>query len=143
MHKEYYSRYHPVDGVNDDIAKLLDSTEIRHPSKSRLLQLWPWFSHVVLMTTTMVFFILWACAPSTDDVILYCRWINRSTLRILLVTAPANVAIESIGIIRFNTSLGAPSIYRGSPSPELDAAWNDIAVDGCVTLHSLHIKPLT
>ncbi|KAG1742587.1 hypothetical protein EDD22DRAFT_786600, partial [Suillus occidentalis] len=31
--------------------------------------------------------------------------------------------------IRFNGSLGAPSIYRGSPSPEIDAAWNRISLD--------------
>ncbi|KAG1733892.1 uncharacterized protein EDB91DRAFT_1147818 [Suillus paluster] len=42
--------------------------------------------------------------------------------------APANEAIESIGIIRFNGTLDATSIYRGS-SPEVNAAWDRIAVD--------------
>ncbi|KAG1733895.1 uncharacterized protein EDB91DRAFT_1238504 [Suillus paluster] len=30
---------------------------------------------------------------------------------------------------RFNGTLDAPSIYRGSPSPEIDAVWEEIAVD--------------
>ncbi|KAG2128640.1 uncharacterized protein EDB93DRAFT_1267429 [Suillus bovinus] len=47
----------------------------------------------------------------------------------LLVTAPANEAIESIGIIRFNGTLGTPSIYRGSPSPEIDATWDRVALN--------------
>ncbi|KAG2068285.1 hypothetical protein BDR04DRAFT_1079564 [Suillus decipiens] len=114
MRKEYYSQYSPIDGVNDDNVKLLDSTETRHPSKYRFLHLWPWLSHGVLISMTMVFFILWAREPSIDDVVLY---------------SPANEVIESIGLVRFNGSLDAPSIYRGSPSPELDAAWDDIAVD--------------
>ncbi|KAG1724443.1 uncharacterized protein EDB91DRAFT_1062841, partial [Suillus paluster] len=32
--------------------------------------------------------------------------------------------------IRFNGTPGAPSIYRGSLSPEVEAAWDNIAVDG-------------
>jgi hypothetical protein len=112
MHKEYYSLHSPVGGVNN--AKFPDGTETRYPSKSRFLHLRPWLSHAVLMSTTIVFAILWARAPSIDDVVLY---------------SPANEAIESIGLIRFNGSLDAPSIYRGSPSPELDAVWDDIAVD--------------
>ncbi|KAG1724441.1 uncharacterized protein EDB91DRAFT_1062835, partial [Suillus paluster] len=32
--------------------------------------------------------------------------------------------------VTFNGTPGAPSIYRGSPSPEVEAAWNNIAVDG-------------
>ncbi|KAG1842875.1 hypothetical protein DFJ58DRAFT_805530 [Suillus subalutaceus] len=60
----------------------------------------------------MVFFVLWVRAPSIDDVVLY---------------SPVNEVIESIGIIRFNGTLDAPSIYRGSPSPEIDAAWDRIS----------------
>ncbi|KAG0700057.1 hypothetical protein DFH29DRAFT_808109, partial [Suillus ampliporus] len=37
-------------------------------------------------------------------------------------------AIES-GIIRFNGTLDAPSIYRGRPSPEINAAWDRISFD--------------
>ncbi|KAG2128653.1 uncharacterized protein EDB93DRAFT_1108938 [Suillus bovinus] len=42
---------------------------------------------------------------------------------------PANEAIESTGIIRFNGTLGTPSIYRGSPSPEIDATWDRVALN--------------
>ncbi|KAG2148154.1 uncharacterized protein EDB93DRAFT_1084970, partial [Suillus bovinus] len=31
--------------------------------------------------------------------------------------------------IRFNGTLGTPSIYRGSPSPEIDAVWERIALN--------------
>ncbi|KAG2127964.1 hypothetical protein DEU56DRAFT_524091 [Suillus clintonianus] len=116
MDKEYYSRYSPVDGANDDDdgAKLLDSTETRLPSTSRFLHLWPWLSYSVLMSTTMLFFMLWVQAPSIDDLVPY---------------SPANEAIESIGIIRLNGSFGATSIYRGTPNPELEAAWEAISID--------------
>lgn len=131
MRKEfYYSHYSPFDEVDDDSinTKLLDSgTAITLP-KSRFLHLWPWLSHGVLMSITLVFFTLWAQAPSIDDVVLF---------------SPANEAVESIGIVTLNGSIGATSIYRGSPSPELDATWSNIATDGYVTLHLLHIHPLT
>ncbi|KAG0707984.1 hypothetical protein DFH29DRAFT_561356 [Suillus ampliporus] len=127
MCKKYYSLYSPVDGVDDDDAKLLDGgTETRPPSKSCFLHLWPWPSHSVLMFITMLFFTLWAQAPSIDDIVMY---------------SPENEAMESIGIARLNGSLGATSIYRGSPSPELDAVWDNIAVDGRM-LHSRHMPLL-
>ncbi|KAG1787783.1 uncharacterized protein HD556DRAFT_940453 [Suillus plorans] len=113
MHKEYSASY-SVDGVDDhDDTNLLDSnTESRPLPRSRPLRWSPWLSHGVLMFITMMFFVLWARAPSIDDVVLY---------------SPANEAIESIGIVRFNGTLGTPSIYRGSPSPEIDAAWDRIS----------------
>ncbi|KAG1768891.1 hypothetical protein EV702DRAFT_979147, partial [Suillus placidus] len=52
------------------------------------------------------------------------------------ITAPANVAIEPV-IIRFNGTLDFPSIYRGPPSPEIDAAWARIAGDVLPTRMSL------
>jgi len=33
-------------------------------------------------------------------------------------------------IVRFNGTLDFPSIYRGPPSPEIDAAWARIGEDG-------------
>ncbi|KAG2744072.1 hypothetical protein P692DRAFT_20744630 [Suillus brevipes Sb2] len=115
MRKEFYhSRCSPFDGVDDD----LDDTKflgISPPSKSRFLHLWPWLSHGVLVSITLVFFTLWARAPSIDDVVLF---------------SPANEAVESIGIVKFNGTIGTTSIYSGTPSPELDAAWENIAVDG-------------
>ncbi|KAG2068292.1 hypothetical protein BDR04DRAFT_1158121 [Suillus decipiens] len=115
MSKEYYSQYSPLDVVDDDGTKLLDSGIAISPSaKYRFLYLWPWLSHGALMSMTLVFFILWAQAPSMDDVVLF---------------SPANEAVESIGIIQFNGSFDATSIYRGSPSPEIDAAWDKISLD--------------
>ncbi|KAG2148148.1 uncharacterized protein EDB93DRAFT_1084986, partial [Suillus bovinus] len=52
--------------------------------------------------------------------------------------APANEAIESIGIVRFNGTLGTPSIYRGSPSPEINAAWDRISLDGSRPIRMSH-----
>ncbi|KAG2751558.1 hypothetical protein P692DRAFT_20915657 [Suillus brevipes Sb2] len=92
MPKEHYPQYHPVNN-NITILKPLDGTEIRHQLKSRFFQPWPWLSHV-LMSTTMVFLILWARAPSIDDAVMY---------------SPANEAIEFMGIIRFDASLCASS----------------------------------
>ncbi|KAG2032724.1 hypothetical protein BDR03DRAFT_969352 [Suillus americanus] len=114
--KGYSASYSLVDGVDDrDDTNLLDSnTETRPPPKSRLLRWSPWLSHGVLMSITIVFFVLWVRAPSIDDVVLY---------------SPANEAVESIGIIRLNGTLDAPSVYRGSPSPEIDAAWDRISRD--------------
>ncbi|OJA14475.1 hypothetical protein AZE42_05296 [Rhizopogon vesiculosus] len=54
-------------------------------------------------------------APSIHDAVLY---------------SPANEAIEYIGIVRFDLGLTSTSIYRGPPSPEINAAWDRIAGDG-------------
>ncbi|KAG1765527.1 hypothetical protein EDD22DRAFT_845325 [Suillus occidentalis] len=109
--------YYPADGVNNDITipKLLDGTEVRHPSKSRFFQLWPWLSYIVLMSTMMVFFILWARVPSIDDiVVLFCT--------------PANVVIEFMGIIGFNARkkpslimVYSPDEYGGGYMATIDA----------------------
>jgi hypothetical protein len=45
------------------------------------------------------------------------------------LSAPASGAVDST-IVRFNGTLDFPSIYRGPPSPELDAAWARVARDG-------------
>jgi hypothetical protein len=76
----YYSQYSPFDGVggDSDDTKFLDGgIAISPPQKSRFLHLWPWLSHGVLMSITLVFFTLWARAPSIDDVVLFCRWITK------------------------------------------------------------------
>lgn len=113
MPKKYSASYSLVDDRDD--AQLLDNnTETRPPPQSRLLRWSLWLSHGVLAFITMLFFVLWVWAPSIDDIVLY---------------SPANEAIESIGIIRFNGTLGTPSIYRGRPSPEINAAWDRIALD--------------
>ncbi|KAG2127965.1 hypothetical protein DEU56DRAFT_915576 [Suillus clintonianus] len=82
--------------------------------KSCILHLWPWLSDGVLICTSMFFFILWMRTPSAplhDDIPVY---------------SPASGAVESI-LVRFNGTLNFPSIYRGPPSPEIDAAWARIA----------------
>jgi len=136
MRKEYCSRYSPFDRVDDDDTKLLDGGKATSsPPKFRFLHLWPWLSHSVLMSITLVFFTLWALAPLIDDVVLYCRWITRVNTQDLTyhITAPANEAIESIGIVKFNGSFGATSIYRGAPSPEIDSTWDRISFNGCTS----------
>ncbi|KAH7919152.1 hypothetical protein BV22DRAFT_1041177 [Leucogyrophana mollusca] len=119
-------QYSPIGGVDDDEAKLLHDGAEGFPAaprpNSRFLRLLPWLSHGVLICASMVFFTLWMLAPSPDALVLY---------------SPANEAIESIGIIRFNGSLGAPSIYRGSPSPEVDAAWERVSHDSRPTRMTL------
>ncbi|KAG1730986.1 uncharacterized protein EDB91DRAFT_1349505 [Suillus paluster] len=123
MSKEYSTSFYRDE--DRDNANLLGGTKTRPPSKSRFVRWLPWLSRGVLMFTTILFFTLWVRAPSIDDVVVY---------------SPANEAIESIGIIRFNGSLDAPSIYRGSPSPEIDAAWDRVSLgarQGRLTLEQL------
>ncbi|KAG1813507.1 uncharacterized protein BJ212DRAFT_394744 [Suillus subaureus] len=52
------------------------------------------------------------------------------------IYSPAIVAVEPV-IVRFNGTLDFPSIYRGPPSPEIDAAWARIAQDVLPTRMSL------
>ncbi|KAG1891070.1 hypothetical protein F4604DRAFT_1704100 [Suillus subluteus] len=116
MSKEYSAQYSPVDEVDDEDAKLLHrGTDTRPHSKSRLLHVSLWLIHGVLISVTLLFFTLWARAPSKDAILLY---------------SPANEAIESKGIVRFNGSWDHRSVYRGSPSPHLEAAWGRVAIDG-------------
>jgi hypothetical protein len=74
MHREYSASYSLVDGVDDrDDTNLLGNTTEKKPPPKSLLRRSPWLSHGVLMSIMMVFFVLWARAPSIDDVVLYCR----------------------------------------------------------------------
>ncbi|OAX44326.1 hypothetical protein K503DRAFT_765137 [Rhizopogon vinicolor AM-OR11-026] len=117
MRKEYYSRHPPSHAVNDGYVKILQvdgGTETSLPPELRFLYLWPWISHGVLISITVLFLTLWAMALSMHDAVLY---------------SPANEAIESIGIVRFDLGLTSTSIYRGPPSPEINAAWDRIAGD--------------
>ncbi|KAH7906030.1 hypothetical protein BJ138DRAFT_1117939 [Hygrophoropsis aurantiaca] len=103
-------QYSPVSGIDEDNdeAKLLYNNEILATHKSRhLARLWPWFTHGALLIVNVLFLTLWIQAPTGKSLTIY---------------SPANEAIEYGEIIRFNGSLGAPSIYRGEPSPELEAA---------------------
>ncbi|KAG0697867.1 hypothetical protein DFH29DRAFT_129551 [Suillus ampliporus] len=103
-----FSQYSPVDAVDDDNEKPFGDVE------SRILRLWPWLSHAALICTSMFFFVLWMGTPAAhlrDDIPVY---------------SPASGAVEPV-IVRFNGTLDYPSIYRGRPSPEIDAAWARIS----------------
>ncbi|KAG1805896.1 hypothetical protein EV424DRAFT_259818 [Suillus variegatus] len=115
---KYSMQYSPVDGVdNDNEEESFGYTEgLRaesHP-KLQILRVWPMLSHDTLIFTSILFFALWMGTPSPhlhDDIPVY---------------SPASGAVEST-IVRFNGTLDFPSIYRGPPSPEIDAAWARIA----------------
>ncbi|KAG2032710.1 hypothetical protein BDR03DRAFT_1094767 [Suillus americanus] len=116
MGKEYSAQYYPVNGADDEDEQLLyRDTETRPHSNSRFLHISLWLIHGVLISVTLLFFMLWAREPSKDDILLY---------------SPANEAIESKGIVRFNGSWDRHSVYRGNPSPDLEVAWNRVTADG-------------
>ncbi|KAG2028418.1 hypothetical protein BDR03DRAFT_1019830 [Suillus americanus] len=118
MGKKYSAQYYPVNGADDEDEKLLyKGAKTRPHSKSRFLHVSLWLIHGVLISVTLLFFTLWARAPSKDDILLY---------------SPANEGIESKGIVRFNGSWDRHSVYRGSPSPDLEVAWSSITADGCI-----------
>ncbi|KAG1810691.1 uncharacterized protein BJ212DRAFT_1378162 [Suillus subaureus] len=113
MMVKYFSQYSPVDTVDDDSEKLAGDAESADPRlKPRTLRLW--LTHGILICTSVLSFTLWMRTPST-----------RLRNDIPSIYSPANVAIEPM-IARFNGTLNFPSIYRGPPSPEVDAAWNRI-----------------
>ncbi|KAG1805901.1 hypothetical protein EV424DRAFT_1544234 [Suillus variegatus] len=119
---KYSSQYSPVDGVDNDNEEesFGDAERLRAGRRPRLhgiLRVWPMLSHGTLICTSILFFALWMGTPSPhlhDDIPVY---------------SPASGAVEST-IIRFNGTLDFPSIYRGPPSPEIDAAWARIAHSG-------------
>ncbi|KAG2365815.1 hypothetical protein BDR07DRAFT_1328799 [Suillus spraguei] len=112
---KYSSHYFPIDAA-DDGEKLFGDAERfgaePHPG-SRTLRLW--LTHGVLVCILLLSFTLWMRTPSIQ-------------LRndIPTIYSPANVVVEPV-ITRFNGTLDFPSIYRGPPSPEIDAAWNRIS----------------
>ncbi|KAG1730985.1 uncharacterized protein EDB91DRAFT_1155917 [Suillus paluster] len=116
-------QYSPVhDAVDDDDdeqafgdAERFGADAAEPRPKSRILRLWPRrLVDAALVCTSMLFFVLWMGTPSPrlrDDIPVY---------------SPASGAVEST-VVRFNGTLDFPSIYRGPPSPEIDAAWTRIA----------------
>lgn len=122
------SQYSPVDAVDDDEEKLFaDAESFRAEPHSKLhsiLRVWPLLSHGALICTSLLFFALWMGTPSPylhEDIPIY---------------SPASGAVDST-IVRFNGTLDFPSIYRGPPSPELDAVWARAARDVLPTQMSL------
>jgi hypothetical protein len=122
-----YSPVHTADNHDDDEEKSLDDTESLRTEprpKLHILRMWPILTHSALMCTSMLFFTLWMSTPSPhlhDDIPVY---------------SPAGSAVDSM-IVRFNGTLDFPSIYRGPPSPEIDAAWARIGEDVLPTRMSL------
>ncbi|KAG1895123.1 uncharacterized protein F5891DRAFT_1281290 [Suillus fuscotomentosus] len=124
---KYSMQYSPVDGVDNDNEESFGYTErLRaetHP-KLHIPRVLPMLSRGTLIFTSILFFALWVGTPSPnlhDDIPAY---------------SPAGGAVEST-IVRFNGMLDFPSIYRGPPSPEIDAAWARIAHDVLPTRMSL------
>ncbi|KAH7919151.1 hypothetical protein BV22DRAFT_876521 [Leucogyrophana mollusca] len=116
------SQYSPVGEVDDDEAKPFHSGAEGFPAtppsplKSRFLRLPSWLSHGILVCTSLLFFTLWMETGST--------YVHEH----LPIYSPASIVVES-QVVRFNGTLDFPSIYRGHPSPELDAAWARISHD--------------
>ncbi|KAG2148153.1 uncharacterized protein EDB93DRAFT_1250211 [Suillus bovinus] len=120
------SQYSPVDVVDNDNE--FDDAEWfgagHRPKLHTIVRVWPMLSHGALICTSILFFALWMGTPSPhlrDDIAIY---------------SPANGAVEPM-VVKFNGTIGWPSIYRGPPSPEIDAAWNRIAHDVLPTRMSL------
>jgi hypothetical protein len=127
MAKDSLQYFPAITFDNDNEEKSFGDAESFHAGprpKSHLLRVRPMWSHVVLICTSILFFALWMGTPSPylrDDIPVY---------------SPASVAVEPV-ILRFNGTLDFPSIYRGPPNPELDAAWARIAGDVLPTRMSL------
>ncbi|KAG2365835.1 hypothetical protein BDR07DRAFT_1397842 [Suillus spraguei] len=128
MNKDSSQYYSPVDAVHrDEEQPFVDATETLRTEarfKLRILRMWPILSHGVLICTSIFFFTLWMGTPSPH------------LLDELAVYSPASSAVDTT-IVRFNGTLDYPSIYRGPPSPEIDAAWARIARDVLPTRMSL------
>ncbi|KAG1856582.1 hypothetical protein C8R48DRAFT_299137 [Suillus tomentosus] len=109
---KFFSQYSPIDTVDDD-DKLAKRFGTESCPKSRIRRLW--LSHGVLICTSILSFALWMRTPSTQ-------------LRndIPSIYSPASVAVEPV-TLRINGTLDFPSIYRGPPSPEMDATWDRIS----------------
>ncbi|KDR77532.1 hypothetical protein GALMADRAFT_138627 [Galerina marginata CBS 339.88] len=80
------------------------------------LEYWAYFTHTALLVLCAFLFSLWLHARSECQKAVY---------------SPANVAVEYHNdLTMFNGTLDYPSIYRGYPTAETDAAWRRISTDG-------------
>ncbi|KIJ57624.1 hypothetical protein HYDPIDRAFT_44860, partial [Hydnomerulius pinastri MD-312] len=117
----------PSDVAKDDDsleALLGDSVEdtttrreaaIHHRKSQRHLSL---AIHALLILVATTFFALWirSLPPKTCP------------LDPLLTYSPVNEAVEYVNV-HFNGSVQSTSIFRGDPSPEIDAAWRRVSTD--------------
>ncbi|KAG2063641.1 hypothetical protein BDR04DRAFT_1062618 [Suillus decipiens] len=128
MIKDFLHYYAPVNAAdNDEEQSFTDaSKKFRTDARPKLhiLRVLPILSHGILICTSILFFTLWMGTPSPH------------LLNELAIYSPASDAVDST-VVRFNGTLDFPSIYRGPPSPEIDAAWTRIARDVRPTRMSL------
>ncbi|KAG1787747.1 uncharacterized protein HD556DRAFT_936759 [Suillus plorans] len=111
---KYFLQYSPIDFVDDETLSggaERFGTKSRPKSRTRRL----WLSHGILICTSILSFALWMRTPSTQ-------------LRNDIPSIYSSAAVEPV-ILRLNGTFDFPSIYRGPPSPEIDAVWNRISRD--------------
>ncbi|KIJ65796.1 hypothetical protein HYDPIDRAFT_27029 [Hydnomerulius pinastri MD-312] len=82
------------------------------------------FSHGILLLVASIFFALWMRSLKIE---------RSCPVDPLLTYSPINEALEYVNGVQFNGSLDATSIYRGEPSPELDALWRSVSTGVKVT----------
>lgn len=111
----YFSQYSPLYNVDDDEKLSGDAARLDAEPRPESCTLRLCLTHGILICTTIFSFTLWMRTPPT-----YLR------NDIPTIYSPASVAVEPM-IVRFNGTLGFPSIYRAPPSPEVDAAWDRIS----------------
>ncbi|KAF9817925.1 hypothetical protein IEO21_03119 [Rhodonia placenta] len=109
---------HDVDGSTDDLLlKDRSSTSTRlTPDWQTFRRAIPWIAHGVLIFVSVSLFLL------------SVRLNDTRCAKKLSVYSPAIDAVEYHNV-RFNGTLTWPSEFRGTPSPELDAAWKRIAAN--------------
>ncbi|KAF8813235.1 hypothetical protein BYT27DRAFT_7335163 [Phlegmacium glaucopus] len=117
--------YSPVQQTDEDDSateKLLGHwfhPEARHKIsryRSFWIHHWAYFTHGALLSVSILFFWLWMRA--------------RVQIPKFIVYSPANVAVEyNKEFTVFNGTFNYPSVYRGYPTPEIDAAWLRISQD--------------
>ncbi|KAF9816938.1 hypothetical protein IEO21_03812 [Rhodonia placenta] len=115
---EYSPARHDADGSTDGLLlKDRSSTSTRlTPDWKTFRRAIPWIAHGVLIFISVSLFLL------------SVRLNDTRCARKLSVYSPAMDAVEYHNV-KFNGTLTWPSEFRGTPSPELDAAWKRIAAD--------------
>jgi len=119
--------YSPVQQIDEDDSvteKLLGhwlNPQLHHKMsryRSFWMRYWAYFTHGALLCVSILFFILWMRARHGVQIPKFA------------VYSPANVAVEyHKELTVFNGTFNHPSIYRGYPTPEIDAAWLRISQD--------------
>ncbi|KAI0947367.1 hypothetical protein AcV7_009811 [Taiwanofungus camphoratus] len=121
---ESTAKYSPIDEVDEEsLEKLLGQSLYDNPEseserpllKRRWHRLWPWLANGVLFCVSIALFVL-----------SFRRTNNVQCGKQLSTFSPAFEAIEYQPIL-FNGTFNFPSIYRGHPTAEIDAAWNRIS----------------